>query len=122
MGGFKAQGRTIASARDLISDALAVQAAGAYSILVEAVPPEVTAFLCELLTIPVYSIGAGPAHGQLLICGDMLGMFQSFTPKFVKKYGNVAEVEIKAFTDYVKDVKEKVFPSDEYGLSCFRPD
>jgi 3-methyl-2-oxobutanoate hydroxymethyltransferase len=114
LGGFKAQGRTVASARDLINDALAVQEAGAYSILVEAVPPEVTAFLCELLTIPVYSIGAGPAHGQLLICGDMLGMFQTFTPKFVKVYGNVAEVEIKAFKDYIKDVKDQVFPSDEY--------
>jgi len=114
LGGFKAQGRTVESARLLIEDALAVQAAGAYSILVEAVPPEVTAFLCKLLTIPVYSIGAGPADGQLLICGDMMGMFQAFTPKFVKKYANVAEIETAAFKEYVSDVKGGVFPSDEY--------
>lgn len=121
LGGFKAQGRTVNSARDLIKDALAVQQAGAYSILIEAVPPEITAFLMELLTIPVYSIGAGPCDGQLLICGDMLGMFQSFTPKFVKKYANVAEIEINAFKEYVKDVKEKVFPSDDYVYHIAEP-
>jgi 3-methyl-2-oxobutanoate hydroxymethyltransferase len=114
LGGFKAQGRTVANARALIEDALAVQNAGAYSILIEAVPPEVTAFLSGLLTIPVYSIGAGPADGQLIICGDMLGMFQAFTPKFVKKYANVAEIEIDAMKHYAEDVRGKVFPSDEY--------
>lgn len=121
LGGFKAQARTIGSARDLIEDAIAVQNAGAYAILIEAVPPEVTAFLCKLLAIPVYSIGAGPAHGQLLICGDMLGLFQSFTPKFVKKYANTAEVEINAFKEYAKDVREKIFPSDEYVYHILDP-
>lgn len=121
LGGFKAQGRTVASARDVINDALAIQEAGAYSLLVEAVPPEVTAFLCKLLKIPVYSIGAGPADGQLLICGDMLGMFQSFTPKFVKKYANLAEIEVNAFKEYVKDVREKVFPADEHAYHVIDP-
>ena len=121
LGGFKAQGRTVDSARVLIEDALAVQAAGAYSMLVEAVPPEVTAFLCKLLSIPVYSIGAGPADGQLLICGDMMGMFQAFTPKFVKKYANVAEIETAAFKEYVSDVKGGVFPSDEYVYHVLDP-
>jgi 3-methyl-2-oxobutanoate hydroxymethyltransferase len=105
----------------LIEDALAVQEAGAFSILVEAVPPEVTAFLCELLRIPVYSIGAGPADGQLLICGDMLGLFQAFTPKFVKKYANVAEVETNAMKEYVKDVREKKFPADEHAYHITDP-
>lgn len=114
MGGFKAQGRTIESARNLILDALAVQDAGAFSILVEAVPPILTKYLVEKLEIPVYSIGAGHADGQLLICGDMLGIFQSFTPKFVKKYANVAEVEINAFKEYIQDVKEKRFPTDKH--------
>jgi 3-methyl-2-oxobutanoate hydroxymethyltransferase len=113
-GGYKAQGRTIDSARGLIEDALAVQEAGAYSILVEAVPPEVTAFLAKLLTIPVYSIGAGLCDGQLIISSDMLGKFQAFTPKFVKKYAKVAEVETNAFKEYIKDVKEKQFPADEH--------
>lgn len=114
LGGFKAQGRDVKNARGVIEDALAVQEAGAFSILVEAVPPELTAFITELLDIPVYSIGAGDCDGQLLISSDLLGQFQAFTPKFVKVYANVAEVCTKAFEEYVKDVKEGVFPSDEY--------
>jgi len=115
LGGFKAQGLHVDSARELIKDALAIEEAGARMLLLEAVPPELTEFITEKLTIPVYSIGAGlPCDGQLLICGDMLGMFQAFTPKFVKKYANVAEVETKAFEEYVKDVKEGKFPEDDH--------
>ncbi|HPU01730.1 MAG: 3-methyl-2-oxobutanoate hydroxymethyltransferase [Firmicutes bacterium] len=121
LGGFKAQGRDVKNARALIKDALAVQEAGAYALLVEAVPPEVTAFICELLEIPVYGIGAGPADGQLLICGDMLGMFQAFTPKFVKQYANVAEIEINAIKAYVREVKEGLFPADEHVYHVIEP-
>ncbi|HHW74940.1 MAG TPA: 3-methyl-2-oxobutanoate hydroxymethyltransferase [Firmicutes bacterium] len=121
LGGFKAQGRDVKNARALIEDALAVQEAGAYSILVEAVPPEVTAFIRELLTIPVYSIGAGPADGQLVICGDMLGLFQAFTPKFVKQYANVAEIETEAIRAYVRDVQEGIFPSDDHVYHVIEP-
>ncbi|HOA35440.1 MAG TPA: 3-methyl-2-oxobutanoate hydroxymethyltransferase [Bacillota bacterium] len=121
LGGFKAQGRDVKNARALIKDALAVEEAGAYALLVEAVPPEVTAFICSLLEIPVYGIGAGPADGQLLICGDMLGMFQAFTPKFVKQYANVAEIEINAIKTYVNEVKEGLFPSDEHAYHVVEP-
>jgi 3-methyl-2-oxobutanoate hydroxymethyltransferase len=114
LGGFKAQGRDVKNARGVIEDALAVEAAGAFAILVEAVPPELTAFIAKKLTIPVYSIGAGACDGQLLISSDLLGKFQAFTPKFVKVYANVAEVEVNAFKEYVKDVKEGAFPTDEY--------
>lgn len=114
LGGFKAQGRDVASARALIKDALAVRDAGAFSILVEAVPPILTKFLVHNLGIPIYSIGAGPADGQLIISGDMLGKFQAFTPKFVKKYANVAEVETNAFKEYIKDVREGAFPTDNH--------
>ncbi len=115
LGGFKAQGLTVDSARDLIKDAVSVQESGAQAILLEAVPPEVTEFITKKLDIPVYSIGAGlPCDGQLLICGDMLGMFQAFTPKFVKQYANVAEIEIKAFEEYIEDVKEGKFPTDDH--------
>lgn len=115
LGGFKAQGRDAASARELIQDALAIQEAGAYALLLEAVPPELTSFLTKKLVIPVYGIGAGgPCDGQLLICGDMLGLFQAFTPKFVKKYANVAEVEINAFKQYIQEVKAGIFPADEH--------
>lgn len=115
LGGFKAQGRDAASARELIKDALAIQEAGAYALLLEAIPPELTTFISKKLTIPVYGIGAGgPCDGQLLICGDMLGLFQAFTPKFVKKYANVAEIEINAFKEYVKEVKNGEFPTDDH--------
>ncbi len=115
LGGFKAQGRDPESARFLIEDALAIQEAGAYSLLLEAVPPELTQFIAKKLDIPVYSIGAGgPCDGQLLICGDMLGLFEAFTPKFVKKYANVAEIETKAFKEYVNDVKTGQFPTDDH--------
>ncbi len=115
LGGHKAQGRTPESARALIEDALAVEAAGANFMLVEAVPPEVTAFIAKKLSIPVYSIGAGPdCDGQLLICGDAVGMFQAFTPKFVKKYCNIAPVIIDGYKQYIKEVKEGSFPNDDY--------
>ncbi len=115
LGGFKAQGRTVESARELIKDAIAVEEAGAQALLLEAVPPEVTEFIAKKLTIPVYSIGAGlPCDGQLLICGDMLGQFQAFTPKFVKKYANIAEIIINAFKEYIDDVKNERFPEDKH--------
>ena len=84
LGGHKAQGRTVESARSVIEDALAVEAAGANFLLVEAVPPEVTQEIHKLLSIPVYSIGAGPfCDGQLTIFADTIGMFQALTPKFI---------------------------------------
>jgi len=114
LGGHKAQGRDVNNARMVIKDALAVQEAGAYALLVEAVPPEVTGFIAKKLSIPVYSIGAGPCNGQLLISADMLGQFQAFTPKFVKKYANMAEVAVNAFSTYIKEVKEGIFPTDDH--------
>ncbi len=122
LGGFKAQGRDVKNARALIKDALAVQEAGAYVLLVEAVPPEVTRFIATKLTIPVYSIGAGPADGQLLICGDMLGLFQAFTPKFVKRYASVAEIEINAFKQYAEEVRAGIFPGDEHVYHIIEPE
>ena len=115
LGGHKAQGRTIASARLLIEDALAIEAAGAQLLLLEAVPPEVAGFIARKLSIPVLSIGAGgECDGQLLIVSDLIGQFQAFTPKFVKKYCNVAEVVTEAMRAYVADVKAGQFPEDEH--------
>lgn len=115
LGGFKAQGMYVDSARELIKDAIAIQEAGALALLLEAVPPELTAFIANKLNIPVYSIGAGlPCDGQLVICGDMLGMFQAFSPKFIKKYANIAEVITNAFKEYVDDVKTEKFPEDKH--------
>jgi len=118
LGGHKAQGRTADAAKLVVEDALAVQAAGAKMLLVEAVPPEVTKYIWETLEIPVMSIGAGPnCDGQLLIVSDLIGQFQAFTPKFVKKYCNVAEVITNAMKEYVKEVKEVTFPDG--GKYCY---
>ena len=115
LGGHKAQGRTVESARAVLEDALAVQEAGANFLLVEAVPPEVTAEIHKLLTIPVYSIGAGaPCDGQLTIFADTIGMFQAFTPKFIKKYAEIAPIVIDAFKQYSDDIKAGTFPGEEH--------
>jgi len=115
LGGHKAQGRTAESAKLLVEDALAVQEAGAHMLLLEAVPPEVGKYITETLEIPVLSIGAGPyCDGQLLIVSDAIGQFQAFTPKFVKKYCNVAEVVTTAMKEYVEEVKAGEFPKAEH--------
>jgi 3-methyl-2-oxobutanoate hydroxymethyltransferase len=111
LGGHKAQGRTAETAKLVVEDARAVQEAGAQMILLEAIPPEVGKFISMNLNIPVLSIGAGPhCDGQLLIVSDMIGQFQAFTPKFVKKYCNVAEVITTAMKAYIADIQNGKFP------------
>lgn len=118
LGGHKAQGRTAESAQLLIEDAIAVQEAGAKMLLVEAVPPEVTGFIYNKLKIPVLSIGAGSrCDGQLLIVSDLIGQFQAFTPKFVKKYCDVADMIITAMKAYCDEVKSGRFPTEAH---CYR--
>jgi 3-methyl-2-oxobutanoate hydroxymethyltransferase len=115
-GGFKAQGRTAEAAKNLIDDALAIEGAGAFAILVEAVPPEVCGLIRDRLRIPVYSIGAGwEADGQLMICSDVLGIFQAFTPKFVRKYANLGQKTIEAFQQYAQDARSGQFPAEEHA-------
>jgi len=119
LGGFKAQGRTLESARAQIEDALAVQEAGAAMILLEAIPPEVSGYIRKTLKIPVLSIGAGlDCDGQLLIVSDALGIFEAFTPKFVKRYAEIAKVSTEALAAYCKDVKSGAFPETKhtYGM------
>ena len=118
LGGHKAQGRTAEAAKLVVEDALAVQAAGAHMLLVEAIPPEVGEYITRRLTIPVLSIGAGPGcDGQLLIVSDMIGQFQAFTPKFVRKYCNVAEVVTAGMREYCEDIRSGKFPAEEH---CYR--
>jgi 3-methyl-2-oxobutanoate hydroxymethyltransferase len=115
LGGHKAQGRTVASARLLIEDALALQSAGIHMLLLEAIPPEVGQFIARKLAIPVLSIGAGMhCDGQLLIVSDLIGQFQAFTPKFVKRYCNLAETITEALRAYGADVRSGAFPADEH--------
>ncbi|RLB57843.1 MAG: 3-methyl-2-oxobutanoate hydroxymethyltransferase [Deltaproteobacteria bacterium] len=118
LGGHKAQGRTVESAETLIEDAVALHQAGIQLLLLEAVPPEVGKFIAELLPIPVYGIGAGMhTDGQLIIVSDLIGQFQAFTPKFVKKYANVAEVVTGAISSYAEEVRSGAFPAEEH---CYR--
>jgi 3-methyl-2-oxobutanoate hydroxymethyltransferase len=115
LGGHKAQGRTVESARLLVEDALTLQEAGVHMLLLEAVPPEAGKFITERLDIPVYGIGAGPfTNGQLIIVSDLIGQFQAFTPKFVKKYANVAEIVTNAIKSYCAEVRSGQFPQDEH--------
>jgi 3-methyl-2-oxobutanoate hydroxymethyltransferase len=115
LGGHKAQGRTAEQAAQVLADAEAVQAAGAHMLLVEAVPPEVAGHIAQTLTIPVFSIGAGrDCDGQLLIVSDLIGQFQAFTPKFVKKYCDVATMITQAMAAYCEDVRAGRFPEDQH--------
>jgi len=114
LGGFKTQSRTVESARELIKDAIAVQEAGAKAVLIESVPAEVMKFLSEKLSIPAFGAGI-PCDGQGLNFADMCGMFQEFTPKFVKKYLRLAEQIINAFQTFDSEVKNHQYPSDEHA-------
>jgi 3-methyl-2-oxobutanoate hydroxymethyltransferase len=115
LGGHKAQGRTLESAKLVVEDARALYEAGIQLLLVEAVPPEVAAFIRDELPIPVLGIGAGEqVDGQLLIVSDVLGTFQAFTPKFVKKYADLAGVSTAALTEYVADVRAGRFPEEQH--------
>ena len=120
LGGFKVQARDAAGARAVIDDALAVEKAGAFSVILEGVPQEVTAFIREKLQIPVYGIGAGPCDGQVQVVGDLLGFFEAFTPKFSKKYADLAKIEVRAFQEYIDDVRHRRYPADEHAYHILK--
>jgi 3-methyl-2-oxobutanoate hydroxymethyltransferase len=115
LGGFKAQGRDAATAIRIIEDARALEEAGVCFMLLEAVPPEVSKVVTQNANVPVIGIGAGPdVDGQCLIVHDMIGMFEAFTPKFVKRYANVGEQIVQAVEAFKEDVNEGVFPGPEH--------
>jgi 3-methyl-2-oxobutanoate hydroxymethyltransferase len=113
IGGYKAQGRSASAAMKLVGQAKVIEEAGACSILVEGVPPVVGKAITERADIPILGIGAGSyTHGQLLIYADMVGMYDNFIPRFVKKYANVGDILVDAFKEYAKEVKQGQFPID----------
>lgn len=115
LGGFKVQGKTAASAESIIQDALALQDAGCFSIVLEAMPAPIGELVTQQLNIPTIGIGAGPnTSGQVLVQLDMLGGFDGFTPKFLKKYSNYLDINTEAIKGYVKDVKEGSFPEPQH--------
>lgn len=113
-GGFKAQGKNARSAAALVDEALALEAAGCFSIVLEAVPDEVASEITGRLSIPTIGIGAGPnTDGQVLVYHDILGLFDRFVPKFVKKYAQLRGDSIAAIKQYVDEVKDGAFPAEE---------
>ena len=116
-GGFKVQGKDEEAAKKLIEEALAIEKAGAFAVVLECVPAKLAAIISEKLSIPTIGIGAGVnCDGQILVYQDMLGLFSDFTPKFVKKYENLGEKMNMAFKKYIEEVKDGVFPAEEHSF------
>lgn len=114
-GGFKVQGKSEEAAQKLIEDAIAVENAGAFAVVLECVPEKLATFITGKLNIPTIGIGAGNGcDGQVLVYADMLGMFSDFTPKFVKRFANTGTLMKQGFEQYIKEVKEGTYPSEEH--------
>jgi 3-methyl-2-oxobutanoate hydroxymethyltransferase len=117
LGGFKVQGKGEAAREKILADARAVQDAGAFSVVLEAIPSSLAKEIQALLHIPTIGIGAGPdCDGQVLVIHDLLGLFDRFTPKFVKKYANLKELALSAVKEYKQDVEGGKFPSEDQSF------
>jgi len=117
LGGFRAQGKTASAAKRLVEDALLLEEAGCFGIVLESVPARLAELISKKISIPTIGIGAGAGcDGQVLVTHDLLGLFDRFTPKFVKKYANFHSEMQKAFTDYIEDVETKRFPAQEHTV------
>lgn len=115
-GGYKVQGRDEAAAKKLLEDARAIEEAGAFAVVLECVPSKLAQMVTEMLSIPTIGIGAGAGcDGQILVYQDMLGMFSDFTPKFVKRYGEIGTSMKEAFRAYIEEVENGTFPAPEHG-------
>lgn len=113
MGGYKVQGRTDEARRRLLDEARAVEDSGAFSLVLEAIPMDLAQEITAALSIPTISIGAGPhCDGQVLVLYDILGLFDRFTPKFVRKYTNLKNPALDAVRAYIRDVEDGTFPSE----------
>ena len=118
LGGFKAQGRTATKAVQLYDDALALQAAGCFSLVLEAVPSPVAARITEALDIPTIGIGAGPdCDGQVLVWHDLLGLYEGHAPRFVKQYADLAPTIGAAVEQYASEVRDGSFPEEQHTYS-----
>lgn len=113
-GGFKVQGKGTEEARRLMEEAFALERAGCFAIVLECVPSELAAFITERISVPTIGIGAGPScDGQVLVFHDVLGMYDGHTPKFVRRYANIADEMKEALTRYLDDVRQGRFPDEE---------
>ncbi|MDQ7787483.1 MAG: 3-methyl-2-oxobutanoate hydroxymethyltransferase [Thermodesulfovibrionales bacterium] len=117
MGGYKVQGKTEASAKRLLEEAHIAEDAGAFSLLLEAIPMGLAKKITEELSIPTIGIGAGPfCDGQVLVLHDVIGLFERFLPKFAKRYTNLKESAFEAIKEYKEEVEKGVFPSEEQSF------
>ncbi len=117
LGGFKVQGKDAQAAQRIIDDALLLEDAGAFSVLLEAIPAPIAKRITERLKVPTIGIGAGVyCDGQVLVVHDMIGLFDRFTPKFAKRYVNVSELLLKAFETYREEVIKGDFPTDQHSF------
>lgn len=118
LGGFKVQGKNVEAAKKLLEEAKAVEATGAFSVVVECVPAPLAKLISETIEIPTIGIGAGPyCDGQVLVVQDMIGMFDQFVPKFVKQYAKVGDIIVDAMSKYAQEVSEGVFPDPEHSFT-----
>ena len=115
--GFRPQGRTAEAGYKLLEDALALQEAGCFSLVLESIPGKLAQLVSQRLDIPTIGIGAGAGcDGQVLVTHDLLGLFERFTPKFVKRYASLSNEMRRAFSEYQDDVKSKAFPAAEHTV------
>ena len=117
MGGYKVQGKTEESAKKLMEEAHAVEDAGAFALLLEAIPANLARMITGELSIPTIGIGAGPhCDGQVLVLHDVIGLFERFVPKFVKQYANIKDVALTAIKAYKTEIEKGIFPSEEQSF------
>jgi 3-methyl-2-oxobutanoate hydroxymethyltransferase len=117
LGGFKMQGRDAAAAKQIIDDAVSLQTAGVFSIILEAVPAPLGKLVAGAVDVPVIGIGAGPdVDGQVLVTHDMIGLFDKFVPKFVKQYTQIRPIILEALAEYKKEVRQVTFPGPEHSF------
>lgn len=118
LGGLKVQGKNLNDAKQIVKDALALEKAGVFAIVLEAIPSPVAKIITESVQVPTIGIGAGNyCDGQVLVIHDLLGLFERYTPKFVKRYANLGEEMQKALNTYASEVREGVFPDNEHSFS-----
>jgi len=116
LGGMKVQGKDVETARKVVREALALQEAGAFMIIFEAVPAKLSAYVTKKLRVPTMGIGGGPGcSGQLLVTPDVLGMFDAFTPKFAKRYQEFNKLMLQTFKQYAEEVRTGAFPDEEHS-------
>lgn len=118
LGGFRVQGKSVEAAEKLLADAVALEEAGAFAMILEAVPDRLAKLITERVTIPTIGIGAGPhCDGQVLVIHDLIGLFDRFTPKFVKRYANIFPILTEALEQYRQEVLSGAFPGKEHSFS-----